>query len=96
MKSPIKTEKEDRLVTAVRKQAERSRKGRHPNLWGAFGIVGTVGWMVVLPALLGIALGRYLDVHFNAGIFWTLSLLVLGLTLGCMAAWRNIEGVMKE
>ena len=63
---------------------------------GAFGIVGTVGWMVVLPALAGIALGRYLDTHLNGGIFWTLSLLMLGLTLGCAAAWRHVKEVGKE
>ncbi len=54
-----------------------------------------VGWMVVLPALVGVAVGRYVDTRFNAGIFWTLSLLMLGLALGCMAAWRHIDEVMK-
>ena len=86
---------EDPLVSAVKKQSERARRARHPNLWEAFGVVGTIGWMVVLPALLGVAVGRYLDTHFNSGIFWTLSLLMLGLALGCMAAWRHIDEVMK-
>jgi ATP synthase protein I len=88
-------QKKDRFVSAVRRQAQRSRKAQRPNLWGAFGIMGTVGWMVVLPALIGVAAGRYLDMHFNAGIFWTLSLLMLGLLLGCMAAWRHMEEVIK-
>jgi ATP synthase protein I len=88
-------QKEDRFISAVEKQTERSRRAQRPNLWGAFGIVGTIGWMVVLPALVGVAVGRYIDVRANAGIFWTLSLLMLGLTLGCMAAWRHIEEVMK-
>jgi ATP synthase protein I len=93
----MKPEKmEDRFVSEVRKQAERSRRARRHNLLAGFGMVGSVGWMVVLPALLGVALGRYLDVRFGAGIFWTLSLLVLGLALGCAAAWRHIEEVMKE
>lgn len=88
--------REDRFVSAVKKQAEKSRRSRPPNLWGAFGIVGTVGWMVVLPALAGIALGRYLDTGLNGGIFWTLLLLMLGLTLGCAAAWRHVKEVGKE
>lgn len=86
---------EDKFVSAVKKQTERSRKNQRPNLWGAFGIVGTIGWMVVLPTLLGIALGRYLDTRFNAGIFWTLSLLMLGLIIGCLAAWRHIQEMMR-
>ncbi|HCG01613.1 MAG TPA: ATPase F0F1 [Chloroflexi bacterium] len=85
----------DRFVSAIKRQAERSQNVQKPNLWSAFGIVGTVGWMVVVPALLGVALGRYLDMHFRLGLFWTLSLLVLGLALGCMAAWRHMEEVMK-
>jgi ATP synthase protein I len=87
---------EDQFVSEVRKQAERSRRRREPNLWRSFSLVGWVGWMVVLPALIGVALGRFLDVHFHAGIFWTLSLLMLGLVLGCTAAWRHLQEVMKE
>lgn len=93
----MKTDKqEDPFVQRVREQAERARKGKRPNLWAGFGIVGWVGWMVVLPALAGIALGRFLDVRFGSGIFWTLSLLVLGLTLGCVAAWRQLREAVKE
>ena len=92
----MKPEQEnDCFVAAVGKQARRSRMSQKPNLWGAFGIVGTVGWMVVVPALFGIVLGRYLDVRFHSGIFWTLSLLMAGLALGCMAAWRHIQEVVK-
>jgi ATP synthase protein I len=87
---------EDRFVLEVRKQAERSRRGRRQNLLAGFGIVGSVGLMVVLPALLGVAIGRYLDVRVGGGIFWTLSLLALGLALGCTVAWRNMQETMKE
>jgi len=88
-------QEEDRFVTEVRKQAERVRRKRRANLLSGFGLVGSIGWMIVVPALLGVALGRFLDVQFHAGIFWTLSLLMLGLALGCLAAWRHIEEVMR-
>ena len=88
-------EPDDPLVSAVKQQTERARRAQSPNLWGAFGVVGMVGWMVILPALVGVAVGRYIDTRFSAGIFWTLSLLMLGLALVCMAAWRHIDEVMK-
>ena len=58
--------------------------------------VGAVGWMVSLPAVLGALAGRWLDVRFASGIFWTLSLLVGGLFLGCATAWRHVRQEMNE
>ena len=55
------------------------------------GLVGAVGWMVSLPAVLGALLGRWLDGHVGSGIFWTLSLLIAGLALGCASAWRHVR-----
>jgi ATP synthase protein I len=53
-------------------------------------MIGALGWTVVTPTLLGIFAGRWLDRVFASGIFWTLGLLVAGLALGCMLAWKRI------
>jgi ATP synthase protein I len=87
---------EDPFVTEVRRQAERARRGRRMTFWHGLGVVGSVGWMVSLPAVLGALGGRWLDGRFGAGIFWTLSLLVVGLVLGCTSAWRYVRREMKE
>lgn len=80
---------EDPFVREIRRQAERARTGRHLTFWQGLGLVGAIGWMVSLPAVLGALLGRWLDARFASGIFWTLSLLVLGLAIGCASAWRH-------
>lgn len=80
---------EDRFVREVRRQAERARTGRQLTFWQGLGLVGAVGWMVSLPAVLGALGGRWLDARFASGIFWTLALLILGLALGCASAWRH-------
>jgi ATP synthase protein I len=41
-----------------------------------------------VPALIGVALGAWLDRHYPGAHAWTLALLLAGLTLGCFNAWR--------
>ncbi|MBC7573134.1 MAG: AtpZ/AtpI family protein, partial [Herminiimonas sp.] len=46
---------------------------------------------VVVPTLLGAALGLWLDQRHPGGRSWTLALLVAGLVLGCFNAWHWVE-----
>jgi ATP synthase protein I len=87
---------EDPFVAEVRKQAERARRGRQMTFWSGLGLIGSVGWMVSLPPVLGALAGRWLDGRYGSGIFWTLTLLLLGLLLGCASAWRHIRRELKE
>ncbi len=69
----------------------RARAAGRPGLWFGLGLVGIIGWSVVLPAVLGALLGLWLD-HAHPGRYsWTLSLLLAGLALGCIAAWQWVD-----
>jgi|HubBroStandDraft_2_1064218.scaffolds.fasta_scaffold192596_2 ATP synthase protein I len=59
-----------------------------PHVWFGLGMMGLIGWSVVIPTLLGAALGLWLDAHHRGSYSWTLALLVAGLLLGCFNAWR--------
>ncbi len=75
----------------VGEQAQRLQRWLHgdsPSLMRQLAAVGVLGWIVVVPALLGVALGRWLDRTFDTGIFWSAPLLVVGLALGCWSGWR--------
>lgn len=85
------SESEDPFVRTIRRQAELARAARRLTFWQGFTLVGAVGWMVSVPAVVGAFLGRWMDAEFVSGIFWTLSLLVLGLFLGCASAWRHVR-----
>jgi ATP synthase protein I len=87
---------EDPFVSEIRRQAARASGSNRPAFWRGVAAVGSVGWMVSLPAVLGALAGRWLDVRFASGIFWTLSLLVGGLFLGCATAWRHVQQEMNE
>jgi len=73
-------------VKAARKL--RARRHAAPGVWLGLGLMGLVGWSVVVPTLLGAALGLWLDKHHPGPHSWTLALLVGGLVLGCFNAWR--------
>ena len=79
------------LATQVDAKAQRklaARRHRAPGMWFGLGMMGLVGWSVVVPTLLGAALGNWLDARHAGTHSWTLALLVAGLVLGCFNAWH--------
>ena len=80
-------------------KAERKRKARNdPSraVWSGLGMMGLVGWSVVVPTLLGAGLGLWLDGLFPGTHSWTLALLVAGLVLGCANAWYWVAKEDRE
>jgi ATP synthase protein I len=65
-------------------------------VWSGLGMMGLVGWSVVMPTLLGAALGLWLDERYPGGHSWTLALLAIGLGLGCVNAWHWIAKEDRE
>ncbi|MEQ8667622.1 MAG: AtpZ/AtpI family protein [Pirellulales bacterium] len=86
----------------VRLKADRKLKARRnptPGIWSGFGMMGLIGWSVVVPTLLGAALGIWLDNRHPGSHPWTLMLLVAGLVAGCFNAWQWVakeEKAMRE
>jgi ATP synthase protein I len=66
----------------------KARRNATPEVWFGLGMMGLVGWSVVVPTLLGAALGMWLDQHHPGRHAWTLALLVAGLAIGCLNAWH--------
>lgn len=73
-------------------QAQREKK----SVWAGLGLFGMIGWSIVVPTILGAALGMWLDKHYKNDFSWTLSLLVAGLMLGCLIAWNWVQKENKE
>lgn len=72
------------------KAARKLRAQRHVTrtVWFGLGMMGLIGWSVAIPTVLGAALGIWLDRHYPAAHSWTLTLLVVGLIIGCANAWH--------
>jgi ATP synthase protein I len=78
------------LGEAVERKARRKAKARAEQslgVWFGLGMFGLVGWAVAVPALLGIALGLWLDRTLADPVSWTLTFLFVGIVLGCLNAW---------
>jgi ATP synthase protein I len=83
---------------AARKLRARDRAAH--GIWFGFAMFGLIGWSVVVPTLLGAALGLWLDRHHPGPHSWTLTLMLTGLILGCFNAWhwvsREQRAVQRE
>ncbi len=86
-------------VGAKAERKLRARRNGSPGVWFGLGMMGLIGWSVVVPTLLGAALGLWLDSHYPGTHSWAIALLVSGLVIGCANAWKWVakeEKAMHE
>ena len=88
---PENHESLDEAVRTRQQRRARSQREGERSLGQNLAMIGALGWTIVTPTLIGIFAGRWLDRHFDMGIFWTLGLLVAGLALGCALAWNRMH-----
>ncbi len=74
----------------------KARRNSKQGVWFGLGMMGLVGWSVVVPTLLGAALGIWLDNRHPGIHSWTLTLLIVGLVIGCLNAWHWVNKEDKE
>lgn len=84
----------ERMIREVGEKQERiaRAKGRKDGVWSSLAMLGVVGWSGVLPTLLGVALGVWIDRRWPSRVSWVLTLLSVGLVVGCINAWFHIRG----
>ena len=83
----------------VRTKAARKVKAQRQRtrvVWSGLGMMGLIGWSVVIPTLLGAAAGVWLDDRYPGGRSWTLALMAAGLVLGCFNAWHWVAKEERE
>lgn len=90
MAEPKKSAPQRSLADRVGQRAERKQRARgqpdHP-VWFGLGMFGLVGWSIAVPTVMGIALGIWVDGRWPGEVSWTLTFLIIGVSLGCMNAW---------
>ena len=83
-------------VAAKAARKLRAQRNSTQGVWFGLGMMGLVGWSVAIPALAGTALGIWLDSHHPGSHSWTLTLLIVGLAIGCFNAWHWVDKENKE
>lgn len=88
---------DERLRKALRQQLERRRHAKSAGFLGLLLTGGTLGLLFVVPLLLGIYLGRWLDVHLEGySVRWTVSFILLGIAVGAYNVYRFLKGLWDK
>ncbi|MEX1294827.1 MAG: AtpZ/AtpI family protein [Candidatus Limnocylindrales bacterium] len=95
---PTPQQEQEAFARRASRKAERHRaaSARPANVLLWMRAIGIVGWSIVVPTLIGLFVGRWLDEAAPSGsISWTLTLLLLGLVVGIAVAggWVRREGL---
>lgn len=88
----------DEFAEQIGDKAERKReaRGHSDGPWFWLGMTGIVGWSVIVPTMLGLLAGQWLDNRWPQGFSWSLSLLMVGLALGCLNAWHWVRRSTRD
>jgi ATP synthase protein I len=82
---------DDPLVKNIRLRNQRRERARHegePTVIGRLAEIGVLGWIIVVPVLIGLFLGRWLDAITHLQLLFTALLLIAGFVLGFWSAWK--------
>lgn len=98
MKQDASKSKADSFSRQIAEKEKRKLKALRSknNVWFGLGMMGMVGWSVVVPALLGALAGLWLDKRYPQTFSWTLTLLIMGLITGSVIAWYWVDKEDKE
>ncbi|MGD9856613.1 MAG: AtpZ/AtpI family protein [Planctomycetaceae bacterium] len=79
------------VVARKRRRRLAARGGPERTIWFGLGMFGLIGWSVAIPTLIGVAVGVAIDYRWQSRYSWTLMLMLLGVALGCLNAWRWVR-----
>ncbi|MFI5297657.1 MAG: AtpZ/AtpI family protein [Polyangiales bacterium] len=72
------------------RRAEFEKEGERP-LAQNLAMIGALGWLIVVPTLVGIFSGQWLDRREGTGLVFTGALMIVGLALGSWLAWQRMH-----
>lgn len=75
------------------KEARRIKARRKKDFNVLYGLstFGIVGWSVAVPTIVFALIGIWLDKKWPSSHSWTLTLIVIGVILGCLNAWYWVK-----
>lgn len=86
---------EEKVASQQERKMQARRKRDYP-VWFGLGMFGLVGWSVAVPALVGVAIGLWIDSNYPSRFSWTLMLLIIGVAIGCLNAWWWVQRESQE
>ncbi|GAB4188375.1 MAG: AtpZ/AtpI family protein [Simkaniaceae bacterium] len=100
MKKEGRGKKISREIERKERRKIYARKHKDRILWFGLGTFGLIGWSVMVPTVIGLAIGIWIDKAYPSKFSWTIMLLLLGVFIGCIMAWvwvaRERKSIEKE
>lgn len=89
-------EKEDASAAAIRQRTERMQKTRNDkgpkySSLSGLSVFGVIGWSIAIPTVAGAFLGMWLNRVTPQSFSWPIALILGGVVIGAIGAWRWIE-----
>jgi ATP synthase protein I len=76
-----------RSVGVKARRTLKARRWTDREVWFGLGVSGIIGWAVTVPMMLMTAVGVWLDRRVPVPFSWTLTMLGVGIVVGCLDAW---------
>lgn len=81
----------ERQVAAKEERKLKAQSEKNHSIWFGLGMMGLIGWSVAVPALIGVAIGLWIDSHWPSPYSCGLMFLILGIGIGCLNAWNWLQ-----
>ena len=78
-------------ISRERERQDRWQREGERSLGRNLAMIGSLGWLIVTPMLIGIFVGRWIDGMARTGITFTAALLLVGLVIGARLAWQHMN-----
>ncbi len=86
--------RDDRASAEIDRRAKRMKAARDysgPSPLRGIGVFGMIGWSIAVPVVGGAFAGLWLDRVAPQDFSWTIALIVAGVLLGGVLAWRWVQ-----
>jgi ATP synthase protein I len=90
--------REEKFLQEIESKEKRRIKAqgrKNRAVWMGLGLFGVIGWSVMIPTIIGIIVGLWMDRKWPGQISWTLTFLFTGIILGCINAWYWVQKERK-
>ncbi|SON55135.1 putative F0F1-ATPase subunit [Hartmannibacter diazotrophicus] len=91
MSEPDAPREHDPVESAAERDAARRKAGieaPEPSLGARLGQIGALGWITIMPILIGLYIGHLIDVAVDGGITFSAALIMVGAAVGLWSGWR--------
>lgn len=91
MTAEFKNENAEKITSELARKAVMLKLRKNRDVSIGFGLIAALGGVIIIPILLGIWGGTFLDAHYPVNFSWRLSLIFCGFIWGMVNAYFWIK-----